>query len=111
MPSKAIMVACPTCQAPIGILCKKNKPDAFTPDWWSHKARVQLAKQPGATDEGSRIAQEEMAAIVAGDGPHAFRCCDTPFADLGAIERHRSSGHTSPVVLGMTPTSFGWSSR
>lgn len=110
MPNKAILVACPTCRAAIGVHCMKQG-GKRSPEWWSHRARVLLATEPGAIDEGRRMAIEEMEAFIRAREAHAFECCGSTFADLGAVERHRASGHDSPVILGLTPTSSGWSSR
>jgi hypothetical protein len=110
MPNKAMLVACPTCEVPIGVACKKQR-GRYSPEWWSHRARVDLARQPGATDEGRQMAIDGMQSFIRSKQMHPFECCDMPFADLQALERHQLSGHGGAVALGLVPTQSGWSSR
>jgi hypothetical protein len=110
MANKTILVACPTCEAQIGVRCLKQG-GKYTPEWWSHRSRVLRSREPDAFAEGLQMAVDGMEDFIQSQMRYAFECCGTPFADLGAVERHRASGHESAVVIGLTPTAQGWSSR
>jgi hypothetical protein len=101
---------CPKCGAAAGDACTREngKPPPF--GGWTHKERIMLVRYGLMPDQVAAQAQIQMAQIT-GEPVYAWTCCDYGWADVAALDRHRSSGHTPPSILGLHWTEKGWSSR
>lgn len=61
--NRGLMVGCPACHQPIGVLCKRKDGRSFQP-WMSHQARIDLSRMPGAMDAAFAQAQSELRRIT-----------------------------------------------
>lgn len=103
-------VACPKCEAEVGVSCRRltGKPPPYRS--WSHKERIVRFRYGLMPDEAHAVALADLNRTL-GELHAGLTCCSHSFADLGGFERHRLSGHGEPRDLGLIPGLTGWSSR